>query len=107
MDKKLKISILAVTFLHVFVIGVCLYNSLYLNPWTKGYSFNPITISFSVLCLIFMYIIWDSCRIKNGSYDEENADLSKCPNCGGPADNGHDRCYPPNPYYCTKCEDKE
>jgi hypothetical protein len=32
-------------------------------------------------------------------------DLSKCPKCGGPADNGHDRCYPPNPYYCTKCND--
>jgi hypothetical protein len=31
-------------------------------------------------------------------------DLSKCPQCGGVADNGHDRCYPPNPYYCTKCE---
>lgn len=30
-------------------------------------------------------------------------DLSKCPNCGGPADNGNDRCIPPNPYYCTKC----
>lgn len=32
-------------------------------------------------------------------------DLDKCPKCGGPADNGHDRCYPPNPYYCTKCND--
>lgn len=30
-------------------------------------------------------------------------DLNKCPKCGGPADNGHDRCLPPNPYYCTKC----
>lgn len=32
------------------------------------------------------------------------SDLTKCPNCGGPADNGHDRCVPPNPYWCTKCE---
>lgn len=31
-------------------------------------------------------------------------DLTKCPNCGGIADNGHDRCFPPNPYYCTKCD---
>lgn len=31
-------------------------------------------------------------------------DMSKCPACGGPADNGHDRCYPPSPYFCTKCE---
>jgi hypothetical protein len=27
-----------------------------------------------------------------------------CPGCNGDADNGHDRCDPPNPYYCTKCE---
>lgn len=33
--------------------------------------------------------------------------LSTCPGCGGPADNGHDRCLPPSPYYCTKCEEKE
>lgn len=36
---------------------------------------------------------------------EEAADLSKCPGCRGEADNGHDRCVPPNPYYCTKCAD--
>ncbi len=30
--------------------------------------------------------------------------LDYCPNCGGPADNGNDRCLPPNPYFCTKCE---
>lgn len=30
-------------------------------------------------------------------------DLSRCPKCGGPADNGHDREVPPNPYHCTKC----
>lgn len=31
-------------------------------------------------------------------------DLSKCPRCGGEADNGHDRSYPPVPYYCSKCQ---
>lgn len=31
-------------------------------------------------------------------------DLTKCPGCGGPADNGHDRCVPPSPYFCTRCE---
>ena len=38
-------------------------------------------------------------------YDEKipDYDLDKCPNCGGPADNGHDRCIPPSPYFCTKC----
>lgn len=30
-------------------------------------------------------------------------DLTRCPNCGGPADNGHDREAPPNPYWCSKC----
>ena len=33
----------------------------------------------------------------------EESDLNKCPKCGGPADNGHDRCHPPSPYLCTKC----
>ncbi|MGW8177865.1 MAG: hypothetical protein ACWGQW_03610 [bacterium] len=33
------------------------------------------------------------------------ADLNKCPECGGPADNGHDRCVPPNPYECSCCMD--
>ena len=37
----------------------------------------------------------------------EKPDLSKCPNCGGPADNGHDRCVPPNVYCCTKCTKSE
>lgn len=31
--------------------------------------------------------------------------LSKCPKCGGAADNGHDREIPPNPYHCTKCDE--
>lgn len=35
---------------------------------------------------------------------EPDIDLSKCPKCGGPADNGHDRCLPPSPYYCSKCQ---
>lgn len=38
---------------------------------------------------------------------EMKADLTKCPECGGAADNGHNRCYPPNAYYCSKCEAKE
>jgi hypothetical protein len=43
-------------------------------------------------------------RIKmlEGDFDEE-PDLDKCPKCRGPADNGHDRCLPPNPYACTIC----
>ncbi len=34
-------------------------------------------------------------------------DINVCPGGGGLADNGFDRCYPPNPYYCTKCEAAE
>lgn len=30
-------------------------------------------------------------------------DLTKCPKCGGEADNGIDRCHPPHPYNCKKC----
>jgi len=37
--------------------------------------------------------------------DAEIADLSICPQCGGEADNGHDRCYPPTAYHCSKCMD--
>jgi len=29
---------------------------------------------------------------------------TKCPRCGGYADNEHDREYPPNVYVCSKCE---
>lgn len=31
------------------------------------------------------------------------ASLNTCPRCGGPADNGHDRCVPPTAYYCKQC----
>ena len=31
--------------------------------------------------------------------------LNKCPQCGGEADNGHDRCYPPTAYLCSKCSE--
>lgn len=36
--------------------------------------------------------------------NEQPGKVDKCPKCGGDADNGYDRCVPPNPYYCTKCE---
>ncbi len=35
-----------------------------------------------------------------------NESLNECPNCGGPADNGHDRSHPPTAYWCTKCMNK-
>ena len=35
--------------------------------------------------------------------EAQEPDLSRCPQCNGPADNGHDRSVPPSPYLCTKC----
>jgi hypothetical protein len=34
-------------------------------------------------------------------------DVTKCPGCGGEADNGHDRSWPPVPYRCTTCTEAE
>lgn len=39
----------------------------------------------------------------NHDNQEDEPDINTCPGCGGPADNGHDRCIPPRPYYCSKC----
>lgn len=35
--------------------------------------------------------------------EQAGPDLSRCPQCNGPADNGHDRSIPPSPYLCTQC----
>ena len=35
---------------------------------------------------------------------EPESSIDICPSCGGPADNGFDRGYPPNAYACTKCD---
>ncbi len=34
----------------------------------------------------------------------EDSLLSVCPSCGGDADNGQSRDYPPVPYYCKRCD---
>lgn len=48
---------------------------------------------------------------QQGKVGTENAtpqpDLTKCPKCGGIADNGIDRCHPPQPYNCKKCSDQQ
>ena len=38
--------------------------------------------------------------------EQAEQDLDTCPGCGGVADNGYDREFPPNPYYCTKCTEQ-
>lgn len=40
-------------------------------------------------------------------YTHYEPDLTKCPTCGGEADNGFDRCIPPSPYECSKCQESE
>ena len=42
--------------------------------------------------------------IQTTAIDLTDPDITTCPNCGGPADNGFTREIPPSPYYCSKCE---
>ena len=50
----------------------------------------------------------DSCdNIDHDGFRCPEPDVTKCPKCGGYADNGFDRCYPPSPYYCSKCMKEE
>ena len=43
-------------------------------------------------------------RRLSGETDPPDVDLDICPSCGGPADQGFDRCLPPSPYDCSKCD---
>ena len=74
-----------------------------------------IFISAIMYTMLFVYGLWKGLSIptkvivgdKEGTLTPQAEyifNLSKCPNCGGPADNGNDREVPPNPYYCTKCD---
>jgi len=45
-------------------------------------------------------------RLKRTPPETEEPDLDRCPGCNGPADQGHDRCLPPSPYYCIACQAK-
>lgn len=50
-----------------------------------------------------MWFIGFSKQLPTASDDTTAQDLSKCPQCSGEADNGHDRDYPPTAYLCSKC----
>lgn len=58
-------------------------------------------------CYMFRDEPRDVCMQHTGRRMSE--DLSKCPQCGGDSDNGHDRCYPPTAFIkpcdlpCQKC----
>jgi len=43
----------------------------------------------------------------DGRNPEPGQNLDVCPKCGGPADMGNDRCIPPSPYNCSKCQDAD
>ena len=47
----------------------------------------------------------ESCDTLRAALAQEQTEpnISRCPQCNGPADNGFDRSIPPNPYLCTKC----
>ena len=44
-------------------------------------------------------------RESGAPWEGDMEDLNKCPRCGCEADNGHDRCYPPTAYLCSKCSE--
>ena len=52
-----------------------------------------------------MWFVGFSKQLSKGCAGDTADDLSKCPQCGGEADNGHDRCYPPTAYLCSKCSE--
>ena len=55
----------------------------------------------------FNYCPWcGAAKTQQALTQNTDPDLSKCPNCHGEADIGHDRCLPPNPYLCTKCAEE-
>ena len=43
-------------------------------------------------------------EIRESQHETGEYDLLACPGCGGEADQGYDRCLPPAPYYCSKCD---
>lgn len=56
-------------------------------------------------CLNALHLIdLTQCKWCGRRTEKGESCLDCCPNCGGPADNGHDRSFPPSPYFCTKCE---
>lgn len=62
-----------------------------------------IGLVFTIVSLIRSYVLR---RVFNQMHECSTSEvsLSVCPGCGGYADNGHDRSYPPSPYYCSKCD---
>jgi len=89
-------------------------NETYFEHFGKAFMFFATLFILSIVVLIhaifpFWFTTTASCKLteliakmKRCNCDEE-VDLSKCPNCGGEADNGYDRSYPPSAYWCTKC----
>ena len=51
-----------------------------------------------------MYLKMDAITaLRSALAQQAEPDLSRCPQCNGPADNGFDRSFPPSPYLCKKC----
>lgn len=67
-----------------------------LSGWILGYWFAK-----------WKYSDPQTLRGKDFVRFKEKMRLNECPQCGGYADNGHDRCFPPNVYLCKKCQESE
>lgn len=52
-----------------------------------------------------MWFVGFSKQLQEVGADDTADDLSNCPQCGGEADNGHDRCCPPTAYLCSRCSE--
>ena len=63
-------------------------------------------IHYSRYILTWPWYVLEDFLVMLDNEDEEEYEpyISKCPRCEGPADNGFDRSYPPEPYLCTKCD---
>lgn len=74
--------------------------------WRRlGAAPDPLNPGFFV-CNALAYDQWEALRqalFNEPAVPNKDPDLSCCPRCGGLADNGHDRCFPPTVYFCTKC----
>lgn len=72
-------------------------------------TFGPVDIGASIRAGELVEAQQDSAclhGVEDGACKEcyaTETDLSRCPQCNGPADNGFDRSFPPSPYLCTKC----
>lgn len=76
--------------------------------WPGGIS-NPVLdrkVLLQMVAALMQDKLWEDHRVRHlwdQAQEQAEPDISLCPQCNGPADNGFDRSFPPSPYLCTKC----